>query len=304
MKLILKAGSTSNILQLFVPDSSSSTGAGLTGLAFNTGSLTCYYHKDIDTTATVVTLNTMTVGTYTSAGFKEIDATNMPGWYQLCIPNAAVSSGKNVGIHLKGATNMAPVPLEIQLVSYDPYDVSALGLSNIDATISSRSTYAGGAVASVTGNVGGNVIGSVGSVVGAVGSVTGAVGSVTGSVGSVTGNVGGNVVGSVASVVGAVGSVTAGVTVTTNSDKTGYSLTVTPPTAAQTATATLTLASGVETGWTLQEALRIILSSASAILSGAATTTVTIRDVLDTKNRIVATVDANGNRTAVTFDKT
>lgn len=45
-----------------------------------------------------------------------------------------------------------------------------------------------------------------------------AVGSVAGAVGSVTGNVGGNVVGSV-------GSVTAGVTVTTNNDKTGYTLT-------------------------------------------------------------------------------
>ena len=55
-----------------------------------------------------------------------------------------------------------------------------------------------------------------------VASVTGAVGSVTGSVGSVT---------------GAVGSVTAGVTVTTNNDKTGYTLTVTPPTAATIAAA-------------------------------------------------------------------
>lgn len=49
------------------------------------------------------------------------------------------------------------------------------------------------------------------------------VSSVTGAVGSVTGNVGGNVVGSVASV-------TAGVTVTTNNDKTGYSLSQTFPT--------------------------------------------------------------------------
>lgn len=76
-----------------------------------------------------------------------------------------------------------------------------------------------GAVGSVTGNVGGNVTGSVGSVVGNLGgnvvgsvaSVTGAVGSVTGAVGSVTGNLGGNVVGSVASVTGAVGSVTGNV---------------------------------------------------------------------------------------------
>lgn len=36
---------------------------------------------------------------------------------------------------------------------------------NLDAAVSTRSTFAGGAVASVTGNVGGNVTGSVGSVV-------------------------------------------------------------------------------------------------------------------------------------------
>jgi hypothetical protein len=74
----------------------------------------------------------------------------------------------------------------------------------------------------ITGNITGNLSGSVGSVTGAVGSVTGNVGgsvaSVTGAVGSVTGNVGGNVTGSV-------GSVVSGVTVSTNNDKTGYSLT-------------------------------------------------------------------------------
>lgn len=47
----------------------------------------------------------------------------------------------------------------------------------------------------ITGDITGNLSGSVGS-------VTGAVGSVTGAVGSVTGNVGGNVTGSVGSVVG------------------------------------------------------------------------------------------------------
>lgn len=54
----------------------------------------------------------------------------------------------------------------------------------------------------ITGNLSGSVgsvTGAVGSVTGAVGSVTGAVGSVTGAVGSVTGNVGGNVTGSVGS---------------------------------------------------------------------------------------------------------
>ncbi len=60
----------------------------------------------------------MTVGTYTSAGFKEIDGTNMPGWYQFCPPNSALASGaKSVGFHLKGATNMAPLPIEVDLDS-------------------------------------------------------------------------------------------------------------------------------------------------------------------------------------------
>lgn len=116
MKLIRKLGSTSQILQIFIRDSSSTTGAGLTGLVFNTASLTAYYHRDTDTTATAIALVTMTVGTFTSSGFKEIDATNMPGWYQFCPPNAALASGaSSVGFHLKGATNMAPLPIEIDL---------------------------------------------------------------------------------------------------------------------------------------------------------------------------------------------
>jgi hypothetical protein len=41
-------------------------------------------------------------------------------------------------------------------------------LGRVDAAVSSRSTFAGGAVSSVTGNVVGNVVGSVASVVGAV----------------------------------------------------------------------------------------------------------------------------------------
>ncbi len=116
MKLLRKVGSTSQILQIFIADSSSTTGAGLTGLTNASAGLTAYYHRDTDTTATAITLVTMTVGTFTSSGFKEIDATNMPGWYQFCPPNAAFNSGAStVAFHLKGATNMAPLPIEVDL---------------------------------------------------------------------------------------------------------------------------------------------------------------------------------------------
>ena len=47
-------------------------------------------------------------------------------------------------------------------------DANSTKLANLDATVSSRSTYAGGPVESVLGSVGGNVAGSVGSVTAAV----------------------------------------------------------------------------------------------------------------------------------------
>jgi hypothetical protein len=60
----------------------------------------------------------------------------------------------------------------------------------------------------------------------------------------------------------------------------------------------------IETGYTAKQSMRLILSSLAGKLSGAATTTVTIRSATDAKDRIVATVDSDGNRTAVTHDTT
>lgn len=141
MKLQKVAGATSEIWQVFIRDSSSATGAGLTGLVFNSASLTAYYHRDTDTTATAISLVTMTVGTFTSSGFKEIDATNMPGWYQICPPNAALASGaKSVAIHLKGATNMAPTPIEVQLTAVNPDSATAF-LSGIGGTWGGTKAY-------------------------------------------------------------------------------------------------------------------------------------------------------------------
>lgn len=74
------------------------------------------------------------------------------------------------------------------------------------------------------------------------------------------------------------------------------------PSANQNADALLDRAAGVETSFTPRQALRLMLAALAGKLSGAATTTVTIRNVGDTKDRITATVDADGNRTALTLD--
>lgn len=50
------------------------------------------------------------------------------------------------------------------------------------------------------------------------------------------------------------------------------------------------------------EVMRILLAAAAGKLSGADGTSVLIRDLADSKNRIDATVDENGNRSAVTLD--
>ena len=67
---------------------------------------------------------------------------------------------------------------------------------------------------------------------------------------------------------------------------------------------TLDEANGAETSLTIRQALRLVLAATAGKLSGAATTTITIRNVGDTKDRITATVDTSGNRTAVTTDGT
>lgn len=165
-KVSLVTGTTSYIAQVFIQDSSSTTGAGLAGLVYNSGSLTAYYHRDTDTTATAMTLVTMTVGTWTSLGFKEIDATNMPGWYQLGIPNAALASGaKSVAIHLKGATNMAPLPLEIELTATNNQDAVRGGMSALPNAAAeaagglyTRGTGAGQINQPANGMIDGNVV--------------------------------------------------------------------------------------------------------------------------------------------------
>ena len=59
----------------------------------------------------------------------------------------------------------------------------------------------------------------------------------------------------------------------------------------------------IESGLTAEDALKLIAAATAGEVSGGGTTTVTIRNaVADTKNRITATVDAEGNRTAIAYD--
>lgn len=116
----------------------------------------------------------------TTPTINETDATNMPGVYELLLDeDMTIDSGddsQEMVFHITHA-GMHPVTRTIEI--YRP-------------KITAGNTLGVASDGDVSGNVDGNVVGSVAS-------VTGAVGSVTGAVGSVTGNVGGNVVGSIGS---------------------------------------------------------------------------------------------------------
>lgn len=106
---------------------------------------------------------------------------------------------------------------------------------------------------------------------------------------SVTGNVGGNVTGSVGSV--AAGGITASSIATGAIDADAL--------AADAVDEILDEQIGDGT-LTMRQALRVLVAGMAGKLSGAATTTVTIRNLADSADVVVATVDSNGNRTAVT----
>jgi hypothetical protein len=123
-KLSILAGATSQSVTVFIQNSSVSTGAGLTGLVYNTTNLIAYYaFTGANGGSNVISLATLAAANsaYSSGGFKEIDSTNMPGMYRLDIPNAAIagSKGRSSVIMLSGATNMAPCVLEIELTGWD-----------------------------------------------------------------------------------------------------------------------------------------------------------------------------------------
>jgi hypothetical protein len=189
-KLFIQANSTAHSEYVFIQDSSSTVGNGLTGLVFNSAGLTASYcvERGARTAITLVTLASATAA-YTSGGFIAVDGTNMPGLYRFDVPNAlfSVAGTNNVVVMLRGATNMAPVLLEYQIVAFDPNDAVRLGLTALPnanagasgglptgnasgqvtvATNNDKTGYSLSATQTfnVTGNITGNVTGSVGSV--------------------------------------------------------------------------------------------------------------------------------------------
>jgi len=118
MKLLIPKGTTSKVAHIFVQDTTSTTGAGKTGLV-NTD-FTAYYIRPGATAAVASTVNSITtLGTYagsaTNCAIREVSAANMPGVYEFHFANNMLATGvEQVSVMLR-ATGAAPLSLEVQL---------------------------------------------------------------------------------------------------------------------------------------------------------------------------------------------
>jgi len=155
------------------------SGQTITAKLFAAGSDT------IEATASSVTARTNAAGVYvatvtsTLAGVYRLVATNASGtllaqwWVRLAnadgtyiayeSPNADYLDAT---VSSRLATSGYTVPPTAAANATAVRTELATELGRVDVAVSTRSTFAGGAVASVTGNVGGNVVGSVGSISG------------------------------------------------------------------------------------------------------------------------------------------
>jgi len=130
MKLLIKKGTTDKTLLLFIQSSAVTTGGGLTGLVYNTSDLVAYYARPGASSASISLATQTVTGAHSDGGFVEVDGTNMPGVYRFDLPDAVIATGVNeVVVMLKGAANMAPVVLEIQLTDVDMNDSVRAGLT-------------------------------------------------------------------------------------------------------------------------------------------------------------------------------
>lgn len=160
MKLFIQKGISNYITHIFVQDSSSTTGAGLTGLTAASSGLKVGYMRPGATAFTVATpVGVTTLGTFagtvTASAITGVDATNAPGLYEFHLPNNALTTtANNCVLMLSGANNMAPVVMEIQLVGFDP-NASTVNAVTSNQTMSANVVLWG--AASPTGLVSGNV---------------------------------------------------------------------------------------------------------------------------------------------------
>ena len=274
-KFILPTRITKRPLRLFIQDSSKTDGSGLTGLVFNSAGLTaCWIRLGLSSTVTVP-LVTMTLGTWVSGGFVEVDATNMPGLYEFGAPDDMLGptggdEGEAVVLMLKGAADMVPVVSEIQLeTSWDEIGTRQI-ITDFSPTVTSFDT---GLSSSVNDFHNGSLLIFTSGV-----------------------NQGINRL------------------IIDYDGGASRKITLAPPLETAPATddefiiialGAYTIESLAEGSFSVKQILRFVAAALAGEVSGAGTSSIVFKSAKDnTKTRITATTDAVGNRTSITINVT
>ena len=126
MKRKFKGGLTSVSLPVFIADTSSTTGGGLSGITSGSSGLVMEYRRAGQSTWTSVTPQAgKTLGSYLSGGI--VADGSLSGAYEVDFPDAAFASGARMVVcRVRGVANMLAVLIEIELDAVD-YQVDAFG---------------------------------------------------------------------------------------------------------------------------------------------------------------------------------
>lgn len=125
-KLNLGISPQEGVIRVVIGDSTVTTGVGLTGLTHNSASLIISTIKIGEAVATAYTqaagnIESLAVfGTYETptAGkcrFREVDATNHPGLYEIHIADARFASDSLLGVTISGTTGLRETTFEVQM---------------------------------------------------------------------------------------------------------------------------------------------------------------------------------------------
>jgi len=123
MKHYVDVGQTDYTVLIKILDSSSSTGAGKTGLTAS--DLNAYYTRvetDNDVTITAISLSDLSALTdaHTDGGILEVSSSNAPGLYRIDLPDGVFLSGAwsaVISITDAGSNDVASLDLEFQLTT-------------------------------------------------------------------------------------------------------------------------------------------------------------------------------------------
>lgn len=316
-------GVTDRTTIVFIPDSASTDGSGKTGLV--AANLTVSFTRvetDNDVTVSDVTGSMNDLASLTAAhndwGWFEVSNTVAPGLYRLDLADAVFASGAWMAVVYVMVTTSAAAatPKAYRLVAVNALDAVRMGMT---ALPNAAADAAGGLPISDAGGL--DLDAQVGTKINSILEDTGTTG-VPAVNGNVTGSVASIAAGGIAANSFAAGAIDAAAiaanAIGASEIADGAIDAATFAAGAITATVIATgaidadalAADAVDEIWdevmegttTARQSMRLANSANGAIVAGAATTTVTIRDLADSKDRVTATVDANGNRTAVVLD--